>query len=127
LDLPQHRSSSTDLTTYPTRRLSNPIAASPSNTAFLVDSYDSLPAIPITEYNNLPQSNSGLGDRSKRGTTKSKKPITRVGHNSSIGEFTGLPKEWQQGYGEVWDKMGTLGTKPEDNSALLQNPVSMYP
>jgi p21-activated kinase 1 len=63
--------------------------------------------------------------------------LTHVGFNSSTGEFTGLPKEWQQllqesgisrleqernpqavmeivkfyqeGRGEAWDKMGNMG------------------
>jgi p21-activated kinase 1 len=78
--------------------------------------------------------------------------LTHVGFNSSTGEFTGLPKEWQQllqesgisrqeqeknplavmeivkfyqeGHGDVWDKMGALDTAQEDNTGLLQNPVS---
>jgi p21-activated kinase 1 len=65
--------------------------------------------------------------------------LTHVGFNSSTGEFTGLPKEWQQllqesgisrseqeknpqavmeivkfyqeGRGDVWDKMGALGVE----------------
>jgi hypothetical protein len=63
--------------------------------------------------------------------------LTHVGFNSSTGEFTGLPKEWQQllqesgisrseqekhpqavmeivkfyqeGHGDVWDKLGNVG------------------
>ena len=66
--------------------------------------------------------------------------LTHVGFNSSTGEFTGLPKEWQQllqesgisrleqeknpqavmdivkfyqeGHGDVWDKMGAIETTP---------------
>lgn len=66
--------------------------------------------------------------------------LTHVGFNSSTGEFTGLPKEWQQllqesgisrleqeknpqavmdivkfyqeGHGDVWDKMGAVETTP---------------
>jgi p21-activated kinase 1 len=65
--------------------------------------------------------------------------LTHVGFNSSTGEFTGLPKEWQQllqesgisrseqeknpqavmeivkfyqeGRGDVWDKMGAVGVE----------------
>jgi p21-activated kinase 1 len=111
----------TESSTLPTRRLSNPISASPSDAAFFADANESTPAIPTTEYNNLPLSNSGLGNRARSGTTKSKKGmlgfmseflnqskrleistpydpvhLTHVGFNSSTGEFTGLPKEWQQ-------------------------------
>ena len=81
--------------------------------------------------------------------------LTHVGFNSSTGEFTGLPKEWQQllqesgisrmeqeknpqavmeivkfyqeGGGDVWDKMGTVSAPPRDDadsSAALQSPVS---
>jgi p21-activated kinase 1 len=168
----------TESSTLATRRQSNPIAASPSDAAFFADANESMPAMPTTEYNNLPLSNSGLGNRSRSGTTtkskkgmlgfmseflnQSKRPeistpydpvhLTHVGFNSSTGEFTGLPKEWQQllqesgisrqeqeknplavmeivkfyqeGHGDVWDKMGALDTAPEDNNGLLQNPVS---
>ncbi|KAF8202153.1 STE/STE20/PAKA protein kinase [Pholiota molesta] len=56
--------------------------------------------------------------------------LTHVGFNSSTGEFTGLPKEWQQllqesgispvmeivkfyqeGHGDVWDKLGNVVSK----------------
>jgi p21-activated kinase 1 len=81
--------------------------------------------------------------------------LTHVGFNSSTGEFTGLPKEWQQllqesgisrqeqeknplavmeivkfyqeGHGDVWDKMGALDTAPEDSNGLLQNPRAAPP
>jgi len=163
--------------TEPSRRLSNPIVASPSDAAFFTDANGSMPAIPTTEYNNLPVSNSGTRARSstksKKGMlgfmseflTASKRPeistpydpvhLTHVGFNSSTGEFTGLPKEWQQllqesgisrqeqeknplavmeivkfyqeGHGDVWDKMGALDSAPEDSSNLLQNPRSAPP
>jgi p21-activated kinase 1 len=83
--------------------------------------------------------------------------LTHVGFNSSTGEFTGLPKEWQQllqesgisrsdqeknpqavmdivkfyqeGHGDVWDKMGAVettsyigGQTPLADTGL-QNPV----
>lgn len=80
--------------------------------------------------------------------------LTHVGFNSSTGEFTGLPKEWQQllqesgisrqdqeknpqavmeivkfyqeGHGDVWDKMGAVDSSPkattEENG--FQSPVS---
>lgn len=92
--------------------------------------------------------------------------LTHVGFNSSTGEFTGLPKEWQQllqesgiskqeqeknplavmeivkfyqeGHGDVWDKMGGFGPSgsvtpvvspaaPVIQDGLgLQNPVRGY-
>jgi p21-activated kinase 1 len=119
--------------------------------------------------------------RSRSGTTKSKKGLfgsmlpdflssnkpvaistpydpvhlTHVGFNSSTGEFTGLPKEWQQllqesgisrmeqeknpqavmeivkfyqeGGGDVWDKMGAAPAPPRDETdspGVQQSPVS---
>ena len=81
--------------------------------------------------------------------------LTHVGFNSSTGEFTGLPKEWQQllqesgisrmeqeknpqavmeivkfyqeGGGDVWDKMGAAPAPPRDEVDLpanQQSPVS---
>lgn len=80
--------------------------------------------------------------------------LTHVGFNSSTGEFTGLPKEWQQllqesgisrseqeknpqavmeivkfyqeGRGDVWDKMGAVsGAEPSiPQPSAFQNPVS---
>ncbi|KAJ7658098.1 P21-Rho-binding domain-containing protein, partial [Mycena rosella] len=78
--------------------------------------------------------------------------LTHVGFNSSTGEFTGLPKEWQQllqesgisreqqeknpqavmeivkfyqeGQAEGWDKLGAMGAfEPDDG---FQNPVSVF-
>jgi p21-activated kinase 1 len=74
--------------------------------------------------------------------------LTHVGFNSSTGEFTGLPKEWQQllqesgisrseqeknpqavmeivkfyqeGHGDVWDKLGAMVPASDDG---FQNPV----
>ncbi|TFK39786.1 kinase-like domain-containing protein [Crucibulum laeve] len=89
--------------------------------------------------------------------------LTHVGFNSSTGEFTGLPKEWQQllqesgisrseqeknplavmeivkfyqeGHGDVWDKLGNVGgSAPEQPDYLggkvdigFQNPRSPPP
>jgi p21-activated kinase 1 len=78
--------------------------------------------------------------------------LTHVGFNSSTGEFTGLPKEWQQllqesgisrleqernpqavmeivkfyqeGRGEVWDKMGGVHT---DDDQLNKRPNEEKP
>ncbi len=75
--------------------------------------------------------------------------LTHVGFNSSTGEFTGLPKEWQQllqesgisrleqernpqavmeivkfyqeGHGEVWDKMGHVHGEMDDALARKMN------
>jgi p21-activated kinase 1 len=129
---------------------------------FYADPSESLPSAPSTEYvNSTPGSTIGI--RSRSGTTsKTKKGVlslmsemfnptkrpeistpydpvhlTHVGFNSSTGEFTGLPKEWQQllqesgisrsdqekhpqavmeivkfyqeGHGDVWDKLGNVG------------------
>jgi p21-activated kinase 1 len=167
----------TEPSTLAAHRLSNPIAASPSDAAFFADATDSMPTIATAEFNHLTPSNSGPGNRARSSTTKSKKGmlgfmseflsqskrleistpydpvhLTHVGFNSSTGEFTGLPKEWQQllqesgisrqeqeknplavmeivkfyqeGHGDVWDKMGTLDSAPAEDNNLLQNPVS---
>ncbi|KAG6864133.1 Serine/threonine-protein kinase smu1 [Blastosporella zonata] len=78
--------------------------------------------------------------------------LTHVGFNSSTGEFTGLPKEWQQllqesgisrseqeknpqavmeivkfyqeGHGDVWDKLGAMGGATPKLDDSLQNPRS---
>jgi p21-activated kinase 1 len=74
--------------------------------------------------------------------------LTHVGFNSSTGEFTGLPKEWQQllqesgisrseqeknpqavmeivkfyqeGHGDVWDKLGAIATFESQSGSLTQ-------
>ncbi|EAU90456.2 STE/STE20/PAKA protein kinase [Coprinopsis cinerea okayama7 len=85
--------------------------------------------------------------------------LTHVGFNSSTGEFTGLPKEWQQllqesgisrheqeknpqavmeivkfyqeGHGDVWDKLGNVGAPTPEPYALapenFTNPRSPPP
>lgn len=84
--------------------------------------------------------------------------LTHVGFNSSTGEFTGLPKEWQQllqdsgisrleqernpqavmeivkfyqeGRGEVWDKMGAVhgdDTSLEKKSSAEDVPLAPIP
>lgn len=78
--------------------------------------------------------------------------LTHVGFNSSTGEFTGLPKEWQQllqesgisrseqeknpqavmeivkfyqeGHGDVWDKMGAL--EAEDDYGSMVSYLVIY-
>ncbi|KAF8556003.1 Pkinase-domain-containing protein [Imleria badia] len=150
-------------TTIATRRLSVPIPASPPPD--LTEQPDPLPVTDV--FPSAPSAILTPGTRSRSGTlaTKSKKGmlgfmsdflntskrpeistpydpvhLTHVGFNSSTGEFTGLPKEWQQllqesgisrseqeknpqavmdivkfyqeGHGDVWDKMGAVETTP---------------
>ncbi|KAG1746584.1 STE/STE20/PAKA protein kinase [Suillus paluster] len=136
-----------------TRRLSVPITDTPY-TSEPVDILPDLPSISSTSS----RSRSGTTVKLKKGgmlggmfdfLAPSKRPeistpydpvhLTHVGFNSSTGEFTGLPKEWQQllqesgisrseqeknpqavmeivkfyqeGRGDVWDKMGAVGVE----------------
>ncbi|KAI9464232.1 Pkinase-domain-containing protein [Boletus coccyginus] len=144
--------------TVAARRLSAPISA--PDPPFSPDP-DPLPA--LSSGDALPTLSSGTRSRSGTLAIKSKKGmlgfmsdflntskrpeistpydpvhLTHVGFNSSTGEFTGLPKEWQQllqesgisrseqeknpqavmdivkfyqeGHGDVWDKMGAVET-----------------
>lgn len=156
---------------------------------FYADLGESLPSGPSSDFNSTnsmtPINTPTLGGRSRSSTTttKSKKGVlgfmsvfnptkrpeistpydpvhlTHVGFNSSTGEFTGLPKEWQQllqesgisrsdqeknpqavmeivkfyqeGHGDVWDKLGAMGGGSSEPSSFggstlvdgLQNPV----
>ncbi|KAF8074864.1 STE/STE20/PAKA protein kinase [Lyophyllum atratum] len=170
------------------RRLSTPAAAS-NDSQFYADLNETLPSGPSTEFNSstsITPIHTPLGGRSRSGTTtkakkgmlgvvsgmfsSSKRPeistpydpvhLTHVGFNSSTGEFTGLPKEWQQllqesgisrseqeknpqavmeivkfyqeGHGDVWDKLGNVGGGTESTFApkldeSLQNPRSPPP
>ncbi|RDB20838.1 Serine/threonine-protein kinase SMU1 [Hypsizygus marmoreus] len=172
------------------RRLSTPVAAA-DDTQFYADLGEPLPSVQSSEFhssNSIPAAQTPtLGGRSRSGTTgKSKKGVlgfmsevfnpskrpeistpydpvhlTHVGFNSSTGEFTGLPREWQQllqesgisrsdqeknpqavmeivkfyqeGHGDVWDKLGALGSAPIEPSFgskiddTLQNPRSPPP
>ncbi|KII87396.1 hypothetical protein PLICRDRAFT_43026 [Plicaturopsis crispa FD-325 SS-3] len=156
-----------------TRRLSTPaLAAIKPDAAFYADPSESMPSdIPASA-----SSRSRSGTKSKKGMlgfmsevfNSSKRPeistpydpvhLTHVGFNSSTGEFTGLPKEWQQllqesgisrseqeknpqavmeivkfyqeGHGDVWDKMGALDLPPVPSSTLdvgFQNPRAAPP
>ncbi|KAG5647809.1 hypothetical protein DXG03_007731 [Asterophora parasitica] len=176
------------------RRLSTPPAAVPNDSHFYADLAESLPSGPSNEFSAsntvTPIQTPTLGNRSRSGTTTkakkgvlgfmsevfnpSKRPeistpydpvhLTHVGFNSSTGEFTGLPKEWQQllqesgisrseqeknpqavmeivkfyqeGHGDVWDKLGAMGSGGGEPSAssfapkfdeALQNPVGILP
>lgn len=158
-------------TTISQRRISAPMPVNQSG-IFYADPHEQMPPVASTS-----QSPSQL--RSRAGTTKSKKGmlgfvsdflgsnkpvaistpydpvhLTHVGFNSSTGEFTGLPKEWQQllqesgisrteqeknpqavmeivkfyqeGGGDVWDKMGTVTAPPRDEADSpggIQSPV----
>jgi p21-activated kinase 1 len=174
-------------TTLATRRLSTPTAG--TDVPFYTDLSEPLPSPQINEYthvnnNTSPQSSSIAPSRNRSSTTKSKKGmlgfmseflntpkrpeistpydpvhLTHVGFNSSTGEFTGLPKEWQQllqesgisrseqeknplavmeivkfyqeGHGDVWDKMNGMGAFESQSGALTQvqdgfhNPASI--
>jgi p21-activated kinase 1 len=166
---------------------SAPTGAVNDDSHFYADPSEALPSGPSSEYTNsnnpTPIHTPTLGNRSRSATTvKSKKGVlgfmsevfnptkrpeistpydpvhlTHVGFNSSTGEFTGLPKEWQQllqesgisrsdqeknpqavmeivkfyqeGRGDVWDKLGAMGgpTDPSYRASnideSLQNPV----
>ncbi|KAJ7180683.1 STE/STE20/PAKA protein kinase [Mycena filopes] len=147
------------------RRLSSPPVQTPSDGAFYADPHEQLP--PAAQ--DYPQPT--LRSRSGTASSKNKKSVlgfifnttkrpeistpydpvhlTHVGFNSSTGEFTGLPKEWQQllqesgisreqqeknpqavmeivkfyqeGQAEGWDKLGAMGAfEPADDG--FQNP-----
>ncbi|KAF8966299.1 kinase-like domain-containing protein [Flammula alnicola] len=172
------------------RRLSQPQPQTPmfDDGHFYADPAEALPSGPSNDFNSSPPGGAATTRiRSRSGTTtKPKKGVlglmsemfnptkrveistpydpvhlTHVGFNSSTGEFTGLPKEWQQllqesgisrseqeknpqavmeivkfyqeGHGDVWDKLGNVGatqeisflqTKIEDS---FQNPRSPPP
>jgi p21-activated kinase 1 len=143
---------------------------------FYADPSESFPSATSSEYVSSSQGSVTLGIRSRSGTTsKAKKGVlsivseifnptkrpeistpydpvhlTHVGFNSTTGEFTGLPKEWQQllqesgisrseqeknpqavmeivkfyqeGHGDVWDKLGNVGGA-QDAAALLQSKI----
>ncbi|KAJ3721149.1 STE/STE20/PAKA protein kinase [Lentinula raphanica] len=145
------------------RRLSQPGPPLSNDGQFYADPAESIPA----DFNN---SAGTIANRSRSSTqTKSKKSVlgfifnsskrpeistpydpvhlTHVGFNSSTGEFTGMPKEWQQllqesgiskseqeknpqavmeivkfyqeGHGDVWDKLGAMGGNTPDLASGL--------
>ena len=156
------------------RRSSVPSTPIMEDGHFYADPSESLPSAPSTEYVNSSQGSVAMGIRSRSGTTsKAKKGVlslvsemfnptkrpeistpydpvhlTHVGFNSTTGEFTGLPKEWQQllqesgisrseqeknpqavmeivkfyqeGHGDVWDKLGNVGGAQD---ATLQSKI----
>lgn len=136
-----------------------PFSSDPADTLPALSSVDVLPTTTTTPIPAGTRSRSAtLATKSKKGMlgfmsdflNTSKRPeistpydpvhLTHVGFNSSTGEFTGLPKEWQQllqesgisrleqeknpqavmdivkfyqeGHGDVWDKMGAVETTP---------------
>ncbi|KAF9649183.1 Pkinase-domain-containing protein [Thelephora ganbajun] len=157
----------------PTTLAQRPVTSPPinQNGVFYADPNEQIPPVASTS-----QSPSQI--RSRAGTTKGKKGmlgfmsdflgsnktvaistpydpvhLTHVGFNSSTGEFTGLPKEWQQllqesgisrmeqeknpqavmeivkfyqeGRGDVWDKMGAAPAPPRNDAGspgILQSP-----
>ncbi|KAJ7115981.1 kinase-like domain-containing protein [Mycena epipterygia] len=154
------------------RRLSTPVVAHNHDAPFYADPLEGLPP-PPQQAVDYPQPT--LRSRSATTSSKSKKSVlgfifntakrpeistpydpvhlTHVGFNSSTGEFTGLPKEWQQllsesgisrseqeknpqavmeivkfyqeGQAEGWDKLGTMGAFEPDEG--FQNPRSPPP
>lgn len=166
------------------RRLSAPSTPMFDDGHFYADPQESLPPIPSNDYAPQPPVNTNTRIRSRSGTaSKAKKGVlgmmsemfntpkrveistpfdpvhlTHVGFNSSTGEFTGLPKEWQQllqesgisrseqeknpqavmeivkfyqeGHGDVWDKLGNVAAAQEISflqsrlDESFQNPVS---
>ena len=163
----------TQPTTLAQRRISAPMPIN-QNGVFYADPSEQMPPVASTS-----QSPSQI---KRTGTTKNKKGmlgfvsdflgsnksvaistpydpvhLTHVGFNSSTGEFTGLPKEWQQllqesgisrmeqeknpqavmeivkfyqeGGGDVWDKMGAAPAPPRDevdSPGSQQSPVSHF-
>ncbi|KAF9785300.1 kinase-like domain-containing protein [Thelephora terrestris] len=156
--------------TMPSQRRKSASLPGNQNTVFFADPTEQMP--PVASSSQSPS------QIRRTGTTKSKKGmlgfmsdflgsnktvaistpydpvhLTHVGFNSSTGEFTGLPKEWQQllqesgisrmeqeknpqavmeivkfyqeGGGDVWDKMGTVSAPPRDDTdspSGLQSP-----
>jgi len=154
------------------RRLSQPSTPMFDDGHFYADPQESLPSGPSQDYspsapvgtNSRIRSRSGTTSKAKKGVlglmsemfNPTKRPeistpydpvhLTHVGFNSSTGEFTGLPKEWQQllqesgisrseqeknpqavmeivkfyqeGHGDVWDKLGNVG--PTQELSFLQ-------
>jgi p21-activated kinase 1 len=151
------------------RRLSTPVVPNHDG-AFYADPQEQLPPPPQEYAQSTIRSRSGTtsskGKKSVLGSlgfifNTQKRPeistpydpvhLTHVGFNTSTGEFTGLPKEWQQllqesgisrsdqeknpqavmeivkfyqeGQAEGWDKLGAMGAfEPPDDG--FQNPVS---
>ncbi|KAI0704159.1 kinase-like domain-containing protein [Earliella scabrosa] len=111
------------------------------------NTYD-LPPLPPAPYPSTPSTISAAGSRTRSGTTTkskkgmftfmsdflntSKRPeistpydpvhLTHVGFNTSTGEFTGLPKEWQQ----LLQESGISKLEQEKNPQAVMEIVKFY-
>lgn len=133
-------------------RLSDPVISPNVSTDPYSDSPETqsltqLPPIPDTPTTTSVQSTSGIRSRSGTTATKSKKGmftfmseflnnskrpeistpydpvhLTHVGFNSSTGEFTGLPKEWQQ----LLQESGISKLEQEKNPQAVMDIVKFY-
>ncbi|KAG6821444.1 hypothetical protein H0H93_010168 [Arthromyces matolae] len=130
------------------RRMSTP-AAPPPQDQFFADLNEALPSGPSNDIPPPPplpthtisgRSRSGTTTKSKKGVlgfmsevfNSSKRPeistpydpvhLTHVGFNSSTGEFTGLPKEWQQ----LLQESGISRSEQEKNPQAVMEIVKFY-
>ncbi|KAJ7334158.1 STE/STE20/PAKA protein kinase [Mycena albidolilacea] len=152
------------------RRLSTPIAPN-HDPQFYADPNEAVPPTPQEYTPPTLRSRSGTTSKNKKSVlgfifNTQKRPeistpydpvhLTHVGFNSSTGEFTGLPKEWQQllqesgisrleqeknpqavmeivkfyqegQAGDPWDKLGTMGTFEPQEADGFANPRSPPP
>ncbi|KAF7309769.1 Serine/threonine-protein kinase Tel1 [Mycena indigotica] len=118
------------------RRLSTPVV--PTDQQFYADPQEPLPQTP-TDY-STPTIRSRSGTASSKGKKSvlgfifntTKRPeistpydpvhLTHVGFNSSTGEFTGLPKEWQQ----LLQESGISRSEQEKNPQAVMEIVKFY-
>ena len=129
-----------------TRRLSTPTAVHQDSQYYTADLGDSLPSGQSSEFNSSasialtsPATRSRSSTKSKKGVlgfmsvfNPSKRPeistpydpvhLTHVGFNSSTGEFTGLPKEWQQ----LLQESGISRSEQEKNPQAVMEIVKFY-
>jgi len=142
------------------RRISAPIPPRPKDVDFYADPTEIMPPVASTSTTpNVKRSGTTKGKKGMLGfmsdflgsnksvaisTPYDPVHLTHVGFNSNTGEFTGLPKEWQQllqesgisrveqeknpqavmeivkfyqeGGGDVWDKMGAVAAPPRKPS-----------
>ncbi|PPQ98245.1 hypothetical protein CVT26_003416 [Gymnopilus dilepis] len=129
------------------RRLSTPSAPVFDDGHFYADPQESLPSGPSNDYTNpatigtnSKRSRSGTTTKTKKGVlglmsdmfNTTKRPeistpydpvhLTHVGFNSSTGEFTGLPKEWQQ----LLQESGISRQEQEKNPQAVMEIVKFY-
>ncbi|TFK51796.1 Pkinase-domain-containing protein [Heliocybe sulcata] len=129
------------------RRLSSPVAITSHDNGFYADPHEGMPSTfdvgthsPPFQHNPS-RSRSGTTIKGKKGgmlgfmsdfLTTSKRleistpydpvHLTHVGFNSSTGEFTGLPKEWQQ----LLQESGISRTEQEKNPQAVMEIVKFY-